>query len=333
MTTPFRNTVVGSYPRADAVEDTMKRPTWNQDEIDNYIRWAVQDQVDLGLEVITDGEGYRENMYYYYQKRVDGVTFDGMIEQSFGEAGFKIECPRLVSELKNPRFNMAHNWKAAREAAPDHVQVKQTVSSPYMIARFTVNQRPDLYPDEMALTRAWAAVLMEELKETVAAGCTFVQIDEPMWTESPGNSEWSADIINEMIEELGPEVRVALHVCGGNPRRKRIYFTKYTDLAPAFNKMKVDEVSLEHCTLSYDLMDLWKLWDFKGDLALGVIDQRSDGLESIDEIWERTQPALDHFPPERLILSSECGFGHVPLDITRQKLGRLVEACHAFRAR
>ncbi len=118
MTTPFRNTVVGSYPRADAVEDTMKRPTWNQDEIDNYIRWAVQDQVDLGLEVITDGEGYRENMYYYYQKRVDGVTFDGMIEQSFGEAGFKIECPRLVSELKNPRFNMAHNWKAAREAAP-----------------------------------------------------------------------------------------------------------------------------------------------------------------------------------------------------------------------
>ena len=44
--------------------------------------------------------------------------------------------------------------------------------------------------------------------------------------------------------------------------------------------MKIDEVSLEHCTLSYDLMELWKQWPFKGDLALGVIDQRSDPIET-----------------------------------------------------
>ena len=29
---------------------------------------------------------------------------------------------------------------------------------------------------------------------------------------------------------------------------------------------------------------------------------------------------------DRIILSSECGFGHVPLEITRAKLSRLVEA-------
>jgi len=32
------------------------------------IRWAAKDQADLGLDVITDGEAYRENMYYFYQK-------------------------------------------------------------------------------------------------------------------------------------------------------------------------------------------------------------------------------------------------------------------------
>mgnify|MGYP006267762917 FL=1 len=331
MSERFRNTVVGSYPRPESVEDTMKRPSWGREEIDSYIRWAAKDQADLGLEVITDGEGYRENMYYFYQKRVDGVTFENMVEKSFGEAGFAIECPRLVDEIKNPRFNLAHNWKLAREAAPESSRVKQTVTGPHVITRFTVNERPDLYPDDEAVCRAWAKVLVEELKEVVAAGCDFIQFDEPMWTESPDQSVWSAEILNEMMEEIGTDVRYALHVCGGNPRRKRVYFTKYTDLVPAFSTVKIDEVSLEHCTLSYDLMDLWKKWDFEGDLAIGVIDQRSDELESVETVWERVQPALEHFPPERLILTSECGFGHVPLDITHAKLSRLVEASRSFR--
>ena len=107
------------------------------------------------------------------------------------------------------------------------------------------------------------------LEQAVAAVCDYIQFDEPMWTESPGQSEWAAGILNELIDSL-PKVRIGLHVCGGNPRRKRVYFTKYTGLVPAFRKVKIDEVSLEHCTLGYDLMELWKDWDFAGDLALGV---------------------------------------------------------------
>ena len=29
------------------------------------IKWAVKEQSDLGLDIITDGEGYRENMYWF----------------------------------------------------------------------------------------------------------------------------------------------------------------------------------------------------------------------------------------------------------------------------
>lgn len=328
---PLTATVVGSFPRNAQVSDTMKRPTQTQDEIDEYIRWAVGEQVAAGLEIVTDGEGYRENMYYYYQKRVDGVTFEDMAPQSFGSAGFAIECPRLIGRLENPRFGMAHNWSVARAAAPPHVRVKQTVTGPHVLTRFTVNQRTDLYPDDQALCRAWAEVLRQELEQVIAAGCDYVQFDEPMWTEAPDQSEWAAEILNELIAALPRHVRVALHVCGGNPRRKRVYFTKYTDLAPAFRKVRIDEVSLEHCTLSYDLMDLWQLWDFKGDLALGVIDQRSDDLEDTAIIRARLAPALRHFPPERLMLTSECGFGHVPIEITRAKLRALTEACKTFQ--
>ena len=323
---PFTSTVVGSYPRNASVEDTMKKPTLSRAEIDALIRWAALDQAGLGLDVITDGEGYRENMYYFYQKRLDGVTFDAMLKQSFGTAGFAIECARVIGEIKNPRFELARNWKLAREAAPAGCRVKQTVTGPHVLTRFSVNQRPDLYPDEQALCRAYAGVLAAELREVIAAGCDYIQFDEPMWTESPEDSVWAAEILNELIASLLP-VRVALHVCGGNPRRKRIYFTKYTDLVPAFRTVKIDEVVLEHCTLSYDLMDLWKQWNFKGDLALGVFDQRSDAIETPQIVRDRAKPALEYFSPDRLLLTSECGFGHVPLDITRKKLRVLTETC------
>jgi 5-methyltetrahydropteroyltriglutamate--homocysteine methyltransferase len=328
---PFTSTVVGSYPRNTSVEDTMKKPSLSRPEIDALIQWAARDQADLGLDVITDGEGYRENMYYFYQKRLDGITFEGMIKQSFGTAGFGIECARVVSEIRNSRFELARNWKLARDAAPARCRVKQTVTGPHVLTRFSVNERPDLYPDEQTLCRAYARTLGEELREVIAAGCDYIQFDEPMWTESPEDSVWAAEILSELIDWL-PRVKFALHVCGGNPRRKRIYFTKYTDLVPAFRSVKIDEVLLEHCTLDYDLMDLWKQWNFEGELALGVIDQRSDPIESVDVIRERLMPALAYFSPERLLLTSECGFGHVPLDVTRKKLRILVEACCGLRS-
>src|ERR1017187_36390 len=100
---PYRATVVGSFPRPAAVSDTMKRPTVPQSEIDEIIRWAVCEQVELGLETVTDGEGYRENMYYFYQKRLDGVSMEYMVPQSFGTAGFGIECARVVGEFRSER--------------------------------------------------------------------------------------------------------------------------------------------------------------------------------------------------------------------------------------
>jgi hypothetical protein len=69
-----------------------------------------------------------------------------------------------------------------------------------------------------------------------------------------------------------------------------------------------------------------------GDLALGVIDQRSDDLEETKVIAARVEPALAHFPPDRLMLTSECGFGHVPIEITRAKLRALTTAAEALRA-
>ena len=59
-------------------------------------------------------------------------------------------------------------------------------------------------------------------------------------------------------------------------------------------------------------------------LSAGVVDQRIDETESVEEVEKFTQPLLKFFNPEKILLTSECGFGHVPIDIVRNKIKILV---------
>jgi 5-methyltetrahydropteroyltriglutamate--homocysteine methyltransferase len=79
------------------------------------------------------------------------------------------------------------------------------------------------------------------------------------------------------------------------------------------------------------MLTLWDKWHFQGEFAVGVIDQRSDTMETPEVVAERTRPVLEYFEPERLLLASECGFQHVPLDITRRKLRTLVAGARYLR--
>lgn len=311
--------------------DTLKKPTLSRQEADEIIRWAAQDQVDAGLDVITDGEVRHENMYYFFQKRLDGLSFDDMVYRTFGTAGFGIEIAAVVDKIGNPRFELARDWRIAREVAPPRVEVKVTCTGPHMLAKFSNNKRPDLYPTDQDLAVAYAGVLNQELKEVVRVGCEFIQFDEPAWTAFPEEVVWAAQVLNRAIEGLN--VKIGFHVCGGNPHRKRVYFTRYDDLAEGFKLAKIDQVSLEYCTLGYNMLRLWDKWKFKGEFAVGVIDQRSDEMESAEVVAQRTRPVLDYFEPERLLLTSECGFQHVPLEITRGKLRALVAGARSLRER
>jgi 5-methyltetrahydropteroyltriglutamate--homocysteine methyltransferase len=327
----LQTTVTGSYPRPQQPGNTMKKPTLSRSEADEMIRWAVKDQVEAGLDTVTDGEGRRENMYYFFQKRLDGVSFADMQYRKYGPLGFGIEIAKVTSRIENPRFELARDWKVAREIAPPSVDVKVTCTGPHMLAKFSNNARPDLYPSDRALAEAYASALRAELEELVNAGCELIQFDEPAWTAFPEEAVWGAEVLNQLTDGLG--ARIGLHVCCGNAYRKRAYTTTYNDLAEAFRTVRVDQVVLEHCTLSYNMMTLWDSWDFRGEFAVGVIDQRSDDIESLDQIAARVAPALERFSPDRLLLTSECGFQHVPLEITRAKLRALVSGAAHLRER
>jgi 5-methyltetrahydropteroyltriglutamate--homocysteine methyltransferase len=341
----FQTTVTGSYPRKDVQKDTLRKSSVSDEEALEMIKWAVREQSNLGLDIITDGEGYRENMYWFYQLRTEGVDAENKkykhfstggsmdkvdLSKTHGTKGFGIECAVIKDEIKNLNTKLAEKWKTARNNTPKNIQVKQTITGPHMLARFSVNERTDLYPDDKALAMAYADVIIEELKQVCNEGCDYIQFDEPVWTENVNETNWGADVLNYIIEQF-PNIKFNLHICGGNAHRKRGFFGKYTDMINSFQKLKINEIHLEHCSLHYPMLDIFKEWNFKGALSAGVVDQRIDTTESFDEIHENTKPLLNYFDSDKILLTSECGLGHVPIEIAKSKLKKLVEASEKLR--
>ena len=334
----YLTTVTGSYPRKEVQKDTLRKPTVSEEDSFEMIKWAVKEQSELGLDIITDGEGYRENMYWFYQLRLEGIdavnkkhknfTLGGSTEgvdlsKTHGTKGFGIECAVVNDEIKNLKTGLAKKWRVARDNAPSNVRVKQTITGPHMLARFSVNERTDLYPNDIALAKAYANVICEEIEAVVKEGCDYIQFDEPVWTENVKETLWAAEVLNGIIEQF-PNVNFNLHVCGGNAHRKRGFFGKYTDMINAFKILKVNEIHLEHCSLHYKMLGVCNDWNYDGKVSLGVIDQRIDSIETEEDIMRAIKPALDYFPKEKILLTSECGFGHVPIDIVRNKIKMLV---------
>ena len=97
----------------------------------------------------------------------------------------------------------------ARKSVPSEIEVKQTITGPHMLARFSVNERTDLYPDDKALAKAYADAIIEELKNVVNEGCKYIQFDEPVWTENVSTTKWGAEILNYIINSrFSPNIRV-----------------------------------------------------------------------------------------------------------------------------
>ena len=69
-----------------------------------------------------------------------------------------------------------------------------------------------------------------------------------------------------------------------------------------------------------------------GDEFREMFTNKNYGREGREEnIRNAILPALKYFPKEKILLTSECGFGHVPIEITRLKIRKLVEVANILR--
>ncbi|MCC6739529.1 MAG: cobalamin-independent methionine synthase II family protein [Planctomycetia bacterium] len=374
---PLATTMVGSWPRPDALlraQSRKRKGELSRAEFEKLADEAVLDalkrQERAGLDLVTDGEQRRDNFYSFVAEKLSGVRMMTMLElldHVEDKAGFEkilrtLDVP--ASSLSNPtcvgrierreplavgelRFTKAHTSKP----------VKVPLPGPYLLTRaMWVKElaRPH-YASKEELSRDIVRVLRDEARELAAAGADFIQFDEPVLTEvvfapkatrtfmcaslaergDPKEElEFAVRLINEVTAGLkGPLTGV--HVCRGNWSRDESTLRRgdYAPLAPDLERLNVDQLVLEYATERAG-----DVRPFGGkSLGLGVVNPRTDEVESPERIEASVRRALAHYPPDRLFLNPDCGFGtfsRSPMnsaDVAERKLAAMVEAARRLR--
>ena len=137
-----------------------------------------------------------------------------------------------------------------------------------------------------------------ELKELVRAGATHLQIDEPYYSGFPEDLPWALKAINAMVD--GVNAHVTLHICYGNRYGKPSFEGSYQFLFPAILEAKVQAVSMEFARRGEDDLELFKKFNVPFQVGIGVIDVKTNEVESPAFVADRIRRALDVIPAERL---------------------------------
>ena len=161
--------------------------------------------------------------------------------------------------------------------------------------------------------------MREELVDLANAGCSIIQMEEPnihlAGIRRAGGAlldvEFFVDVFNNTVKGLRDLTEVWAHTCWGNPAQQRLFATNqsYRDALPHLNKLDVDVLTFECCTS--DGMDLEWIGSAIKDkkIAIGVADHRNLQVERPEQVADLIRRALRFIPAERLVISSDCGFG------------------------
>ena len=373
----FPVTTVGSWPRPPKVAEALRqfrRKRIGRAEFDRVVDADVVEllrlQEHLGCDIVTDGELRRDNFYSFVAEKLTGVrlmTLAEMLDVVEDKAGFE----RLLQTLDVPAYSISSptcDGKIGRrqQLAADDLRfvkrhtdrpVKVTLPGPYLLTRamFVPEMTRAFYESKEALAEDIVTVLRAELAELAAEGAEFVQFDEPVLTEltfAPGSTrtfmcaalaarrdpaeelELAVSLLNRVVEGIR-DVRIGVHVCRGNWSRDETTLLSggYQPLAPYLERMDVAQLVLEYATdRAGDLMP------FGGkELGLGVVNPRTDAVESSASIRATVEDALHFYAPGQIFLNPDCGFSTFasrPMstwETAAAKVGAMVAAARDLR--
>jgi 5-methyltetrahydropteroyltriglutamate--homocysteine methyltransferase len=124
------------------------------------------------------------------------------------------------------------------------------------------------------------------------------------------------------VRGLRDKCEVWVHTCWGSPAAQRVANRdqSYKAALPYLDQLDADVITLEGAaTGGMDFEHYGALISKNKKIAVGVVSHRTLQIERPEEVAALIRRALKFIEPERLILTSDCGFG-------RQSMSRM----HAF---
>lgn len=294
---------------------------------DNAVKSAIKDQEMAGVDIITDGEIRRETMVYFFSKRIHGFDFEHARMHEIGNLDPSIQMPDpVVVEKVKWKQSLGMDVHFAFLKGQAVARTKVCVTGPQMLAKRATNE---YYKSDKELIFDLADILNVELKGLVAAGCDFIQIDEPVWVGYPQDMPWLVESFNRMVK--GVDAKIAVHVCYGNYKLKKLFKGQYAELFPALLDVQADQLCLEFAVsngVGFELFDQYKT---DKEIAVGVLDVKDENVESAEVVAARIREALEHIPADRMYIVPDCGMKFMPRARAFGKLKAMVAGTRIVR--
>jgi 5-methyltetrahydropteroyltriglutamate--homocysteine methyltransferase len=317
-------TVVGNYPKIPnrprppklrAAISRFERGEIGADELrrveDEVTLEVIQEQVEAGVDIITDGQIRWEDDQTYLARRMDGFSIDGLIRYFDTNTYYRQPLVEGPVRWREPVAVADYEFAAKRSPVP----VKALVTGPYTLAALSANHH---YGSLRELVLALAAELRNEVLALERAGARIIQVNEPAILQQKEDFP----LLRQALERMMDGVRVEAHLY--------TWFGDVEGLYPRF-------LELPFAAIGLDFVKGPANWDviarqpFTKKLGLGVIDARNTKLEAVEEIVGLVRRASAVVPPDMLYVNPSCGLEYLPREAAQAKLARMVEGVRRAR--
>ena len=345
---PLPTTCIGAYPKpaflpkfdwfeAEAGSNTARRTDRYKDAIaelgaeaealfSRAAREVIADQVEAGIDVVTDGEVRRENYIHYHCRHLEGFDFANPVEKDAREGAFRVYMPCIRGAVAAGEPFLSHDWRSAQSFSDR--PVKMTIPGPLTIGDTVADA---YYGDPRARGEALAAAINREVLALAEAGCRHIQIDEPVFARRVAQAlAFGFEHLERCFHGAPESIVRTLHLCCGYPNRlddedyPKAPRSAYVELAEAIERSSVHAVSIEDAHRPNDLSLLERFESTT--VVLGVIAIAKSRVEPVEEILARLRAALDHIDTACLQVAPDCGLGFLSRDTARAKLANMCEA-------
>jgi 5-methyltetrahydropteroyltriglutamate--homocysteine methyltransferase len=326
----YKTTIAGSLPKPGWLAEPEKLwAPWRlagedleRGKRDAALVW-MSEQEAAGIDVVTNGEQFREHFVHGFLKHIEGIDWNKMTTMGIRDNRYDAQVPTVTGKLRRAR--KVHSDEVAFTRAHTRSELKFTLPGPMTICDTIADEH---YGRRADMAMAFADLLNEEARELAALGVDLLQFDEPAFNVFMEDvREWGIDALQRAIEGL--PCKTAVHICYGYGIQENLDWKKtlgsewrqYEAIFPALNASNIDQVSLE-CANSKVPMSLIGLLQDK-QVMVGAIDVASFDVETPQQVAEVIREAGKYLSPEQILPCTNCGMAPLPRDLALKKLQAL----------
>ena len=338
----YATTVIGAYSVPDWYESLDRLVSIGQlsmaamaDAQFRASQGAVLDQELAGIDVVTGGEMHRRThnrhappnamLNYFWQKipAFQGNTRAKPIT-SHDPNVFHPAATCRARIHDNVDLGLVDEFKMV--SALTRRPVKVTMTGPHMLAKVAYDEH---YNDIAKMMADLGKLLRYNFQMLAKAGCKHIQIDEPLFTMSDDNEVQAAvDCINMAIEGLPKDVHVSTHICQGNYAVGKEYDAQIGHRYFDTGRYKADLVCKIECSsylIEHDMTHHYEGMLGNRQLGVGAVDVQDPKVETGETVAGRIR-TYKWLAPEQTIVTSSCGFNHLPRQVAAGKMSAMSEA-------